>query len=77
MYNSNKTNKQNKQNHFIKNKRNLINLGSREDTQMANRYTPRCLTLVMIKDLQIKAIMRYHTPAGMASSRQEIKKVFV
>ena len=59
----------------IKNKE-TINFGPREDTQMANRYTPRCLTLVMIKDLQIKAIMRYHlTPVRMASSsRQEIKK---
>ena len=42
-----------------------------EETQMVNGYRKRCATLLIIRELRIKTIIRYHlTPVNMVITKE-------
>ena len=47
---------------------------STEDIQTSNKYMKKCSTLLVMKEMQSKTIMRYFTPSRMAMKKKILMK---
>ena len=68
----------NKQSNFFKYTQGINRYLSKEDMQMTNKYEERCSKPLVIREIQVKATMRYHpTPVTMTVIKKKRKGTLV